>query len=69
MGEDATERKVVENCAESMVKNQSTISMFFGKQKKEIQWREVFSFLFLVNTVPEKRPYLYLNRDLDRMIC
>jgi hypothetical protein len=29
----------------------------------------VFSFEFLVNTVPEKRPYLYLNRDLDRMIC
>jgi len=35
MGEDATVR-VVDDRAESMVKNQSTISMFFGKQKKEI---------------------------------
>ena len=53
----------------SMMKSQSTIQMFFGKKKKEIQWREVFSFSFLVNKVPEERPYLYLNRGLDRLIC
>jgi hypothetical protein len=64
MGDDQDESDHI-----SMMKSQSTIQMFFGKKKKEIQWREVFSFSFLVNKVPEERPYLYLNRDLDRLIC
>lgn len=29
----------------------------------------MYSFYFLIDVVPESRPYLYLNNDLDRLIC
>ena len=46
----------------------STITMIFGNEKKEISWIEVFNFNFFVNKNPQKRPYIYFNKNLSRML-
>ena len=59
--EDSISKSTTGKCLKSM-------EMLFDDKVSNIQWKYVFSFRFLVHTNPKKRPYIYFNRELNRML-
>ena len=48
--------------------SQSYISLTMGSKEKDLLWREEFTFELSVPIDPEKRPYIYFNKDLTLML-
>ena len=48
--------------------NQSSLHVNFSGKTKEIQWKEYFSFNFLVQVNTQMRPYIYFNNDMSKML-
>ena len=49
-------------------KSQSYISLQIEDKEKDLLWREEFAFEMHVPTDPDKRPYIYFNKDLTLML-
>ena len=48
--------------------NTSSLQVNFGGKSKEVQWKEYFSFNFLVQVDTQMRPYIYFNDDMTKML-